>query len=195
MENRFTDRYKIKSSRFQNWNYSNPGYYFITICTYNKNNFFGKIIDEKMELSKMGEISKNCLINISKHFNNVFIDEYVIMPNHIHILIKLIKSNNYCRDVACNVSTNTNTYEISTDNLTKSKYFSNISPKPNSIPTIIRSFKSAVTCHINPKIVFFGWQTRFYDHIVKDQKEYFKIKKYIQSNIKNWNKDKYFIRS
>ncbi|MFA6463239.1 MAG: hypothetical protein WCT51_04340, partial [Candidatus Shapirobacteria bacterium] len=56
---KFADKFKLKSSRLQNWNYSTPGYYFITICTHNHNNFFGKIINNKMELSKRGEITKS----------------------------------------------------------------------------------------------------------------------------------------
>ncbi|MFA6185294.1 MAG: hypothetical protein WCT51_00245 [Candidatus Shapirobacteria bacterium] len=52
---KFADKFKLKYSRLQNWNYSTPGYYFITICTYNHNNFFGKIIDNKMKLSKRGD--------------------------------------------------------------------------------------------------------------------------------------------
>jgi len=83
---KFVNKFKLKSSRLNNWDYSTPGYYFITICTLNHNNFFGKIIDNKMELSKMGIITNQCLIDISKHFSNVTLDEYIVMPNHIHIL-------------------------------------------------------------------------------------------------------------
>ncbi len=85
MENRFDDRYKINSSRLNNWDYSNPGYYFITICTYNKNNFFGKIIDNKMELSEIGKITKNELLKTISLRNNLIINPWVVMPPTIFI--------------------------------------------------------------------------------------------------------------
>ena len=85
---KFASKYKLESSRLQNFDYSTPGVYFITISTLNKNNFFGKIINNQMDLSKMGIITQRCLIDIPNHFKNVFIDEFVVMPNHVHFLIK-----------------------------------------------------------------------------------------------------------
>ena len=233
---KFASKFKTSSSRLQNFDYSSSGIYFITICTLNKNNFFGKIINNQMELSKMGIIANQCLIDIPKHFSNITLDEYVVMPNHVHILFHVEtpymaslqkdsnntligdnsrnmrqtnfnpvethdrasltkRYNNYfnfnqCRDVACNVSTNKQS-NISKENKT-SNYFSNISPKPNSIPTIIRSFKSSVTHQINPKTVFFAWQPRYHDHIIKDKPELIKIKNYIINNPVNWEKDKFY---
>ena len=87
--NVFADKYKLKSPRLKNFDYSSPGLYFITICTLNHNNFFGKIINHQMELSKMGIIVNQCLVDIPKHFKNVLICESVIMPNHIHLLLSL----------------------------------------------------------------------------------------------------------
>ena len=69
--------------------------------------------------------------------------------------------------------------------------YSQISPKPNSISSIIRSYKSAVTRIINPKTVFFGWQPRFHDEIIKDNNQLVATKTYIQNNPKNWHKDEY----
>ena len=186
---KFADKYRVSSSRLKNWNYSTPGYYFITICTYNHNNFFGKIINGKINLSKSGEIAKNELLKTFEIRKNIKSHQWVIMPNHIHILMEIINeksNNNNCRDVA---------RYVSTDNKNNSINFSNISPKSNSISSIIRSFKSAVTKQINPQSIFFSWQPRFHDHLIKDHKEFLLIKKYIQNNIKNWKTDKYFSKS
>ncbi|MCX6727001.1 MAG: transposase [Candidatus Shapirobacteria bacterium] len=180
----FAEHYLIESPRLKNWDYSTPGIYFITICTVHHNNFFGKVIDNKMELSKMGIIAKTELVKTFEIRKSVKLHEYVIMPNHVHILMEII-NNNYdykCRDVLQNVSTEDKVKE----------YFSNISPKGNSISNIIKQFKSSVTRLINPKTVFFGWQPRFYDQIIKTKEEYFVIKKYIQNNIFNWQKDKFY---
>ena len=88
---RFAERFSVDSPRLKNWDYSTPGIYFITICTLNHNQFLGKIIDENIELSNKGIIVKDCLINISKHFSNLTLIDFVIMPNHIHLLLKLNK--------------------------------------------------------------------------------------------------------
>ena len=178
---KFASKFKLESSRLQNFDYSTPGYYFITICTFNHNNFFGKINNNQMELSKMGLVTQSELLKTFEIRKNIKLHKYVIMPNHIHLLIEIkyqINSVN-CRDVARYVST-------------EKQNFSQISPKPNSISSIIRSFKSAVTHQINPKTIFFAWQPRFHDIIVKDEQELLVIKKYIQNNVINWQKDKFY---
>ncbi len=205
---KFADKFLIKSNRHQDWDYTTPANYFVTICTLNHNNFFGKIQNKKMVYSHMGLKCHNCLIQTEKHFTNVKISEWIIMPNHIHFIIKIINKNQSqingkCRDVACYVSTSKNiistpqksgTYVSTSNNnspLSPQQYFSNISPKPNSLPVIIRSFKSAVSKSINKKKHFFAWQPRFYDHIVQNKREYYAIQQYIRDNIGNWLIDPY----
>ena len=220
---KFADRFSVSSPRLPNWDYSSPGIYFVTICTLNHNPFFGKIINNKMIFSPCGQIVRQCLIDIPKHFPNVKLLDYVVMPNHLHILMETIplRSNsmetsisksvethrlNICRDVACNVSTYKNNVSTTTpvstnkhknvsikiDNKYNQQFFSRISPKLNSISTIIRSFKSAVTRQINPKTIFFVWQSRFYDEIIKDNKQLSVVKQYIQNNVTSWEKDKFY---
>ena len=188
--NKFTDKYRVNSSRLKNWDYSTPGYYFITICTYNHNNFFGKIINNKMELSKKGEIVRKYLIEIPKHFKNILIDEYITMPNHVHILIKIIKPNYQSRDAINRVSTKQQ--EIKLDNKL------NIFPNPMinfSLSTVIRWYKAKCTFEIkHQNNLWFAWQPRFHDKIIKNKKELLMIKKYIQNNIINWDKDKFYCR-
>ena len=87
---KFADRFSIESSRLKNWDYSSPGIYFVTICTLNHNKFFGKIIENKMCLSLRGQIAQQCIVDIPKHFLNVKILDYVVMPNHLHILMETI---------------------------------------------------------------------------------------------------------
>ena len=89
MTSRFADKFLIESSRLNNWDYSNPGIYFITICTYNHNNFFGKIENNQMVLSDKGEIVKQEILKTIKIRKNVTIDPWVIMPNHVHLLITI----------------------------------------------------------------------------------------------------------
>jgi len=84
-----------------------------------------------------------------------------------------------CRDVACNVST-------------KDKFMSGISPKPDSISTIIRSYKSAVTKHARRLGYEFMWQTRFHDHIIRNEESFQQISEYIKNNPQNWKNDKFY---
>ena len=198
---RFANKFSVDSPRLKNWNYSTPSIYFITICTVHHNKFFGKIIDGQVELSKMGIIAKEELLKTFIIRKNIKLHEYIIMPNHIHLLMEIKKQNNNnqlnnCRDVARYVSTYSNYVSTINDNVSTnisntSVSFSNISPKSNTVSSTIRSFKSAVTRQINPKTVFFAWQPRFHDEIIKDQNRFYIIKQYIKNNPKNWEKDEY----
>ena len=79
-----------KPLRLLDYDYSSGGYYFITICTKNKTPFFGKIETENMMLNNYGEIAEKYWIQIPEYYQNVILDEYVIMPNHIHGIVIIL---------------------------------------------------------------------------------------------------------
>ena len=85
----YKNKYRIPSARREAYNYSQNGFYFITICTQNRELFFGNIIDNKMILSEIGKIAEQEWINTDKIRNNVILHEFVIMPNHIHGIIQI----------------------------------------------------------------------------------------------------------
>jgi len=186
-----------------------------------------------MELSKMGIITNQCLIDIPKHFSNVTLDEYVVMPNHIHLLLNLLKplsnsvethhdaslfnknnnqntplnqNNNLIPNSNQNIKSNqNNNLNQSEFNSVETHHDASLSIKYNSyfyhriairssqtIPLVIKQFKSAVTHQINPQTIFFGWQPRFHDQIIQNEKELLTIKNYIINNPINWQKDKYY---
>jgi REP element-mobilizing transposase RayT len=91
MDNYFADKYKIESSKLNHWDYSTPGKYFLTICVYKKNNFFGKIENNKIRLKEIGLVAKSNWLEITRHFDNIKLDEFIVMPNHIHGIIKITK--------------------------------------------------------------------------------------------------------
>jgi len=207
--NRFAGKFKLKSSRLKNWDYSTPGFYLITICTYNHNNFFGKIIDNKMELSKIGEIVRSELFKTFEIRKNIKLNEWVIMPNHIHILmeIKYQIDNNvethcvrlYNEKINLSIFQTQNTNNNQTqniDNNTRDAYnasLQKINIKSNQIiPKVMKLFKASVKSKCNHQNIWFSWQSRFHDEIIKDEKELLIIKQYIQNNVKNWQKDKFF---
>jgi len=185
----FKNKYRIASARWQQWDYTNPGAYFITICTKNRICYFGKCEKQKMYLNEIGKMAEKFWFAIPQHFHNISLDEFVIMPNHIHgiIIIQSINCDNtIVETLHCNVST-------SIMHIAKNKQMSRISPKSGSLSTIIRSFKSVCTREINSKYsVDFKWQERFRDRVIRNKKEFQRIKQYIINNPKNWNVDKLF---
>ena len=167
---------KRKRIRIINYDYSRNGCYFITICTKNRECLFGDVVDGEMRLNEWGEIVKREIIQTIQKRDYIHIDQYVVMPNHVHLLISL-----YNADTARRVPTR--------------EQFSK--PTQGSIPTIIRSFKSAVTNAIRPvgtrRAVsgdgFIIWQTRYHDHIVRNRQAYQKISEYIINNPILWETD------
>lgn len=178
--NLFKNKFRIESARREGWDYSQSGHYFITICTKNKNKFFGDIIGGKMELSEIGKIAVKYWLEIPKHFSFIVLDEFVVMPNHVHGIITIDYGDDG-RDEAL-------------PRLYMGKYpqMSKISPKSKSLPVIIGSFKSVVTKTINQKYPKnnFAWQERFYDHVIRNERELNNVKNYILNNPGKWHLDR-----
>ena len=82
-------------NRLKNYNYSQDGYYFVTLCTKNQEEYFGEIKNDEMVLNDSGKITKNCWLDISNHFLNTLLDEFIIMPNHLHGII-IVGYNDRC---------------------------------------------------------------------------------------------------
>jgi REP element-mobilizing transposase RayT len=183
----YKNKYRIESARWKGWDYRNAAAYFITICTKDRLPFLGNCTDGQMHPSDMGMIANKFWAGIPRHFSNVDLGEYIIMPNHLHGV--LILNTVSVETLHCNVST------MTTPTNKKNQFMSGISPKPGSVSTIIRSYKSVCTKEINVKFpaAEFAWQTRFHDHIIRNLEEYNRIENYIINNPSNWNKDKFFI--
>jgi REP element-mobilizing transposase RayT len=190
MGDKFQNKYRIESARLQNWNYSWNGFYFVTICTKNRECFLGNITDGKMKLSDIGKMARKYWLEIPNHFPFVQLDAFVVMPNHVHGIIIIDKTDNIVgRDVACNVSTVSDKTSIDG----KNENMALISPKQGSLSTIIRSYKSVVTKHARKTRIDFSWQPRFYDHIIRNDNSYQNISEYIINNPLNWNNDKLYL--
>ena len=176
----FADKYKKKSTRLLHYNYSEPGTYFITICTLNHNNFFGKIINGIIEYSKAGLIAKNELLNTIIIRKNILIDYWVIMPNHIHLLIT-IKYRQVETPRGASLPENS-----------PDKFHKMSSKSKQEIPAVINQYKSRVTNICRRNRIFFAWQSRYFDEIIKDDKQLIFVQQYIKNNINNWQKDEMF---
>lgn len=141
-----------KRIRLQDYDYSEENMYFITICVRDRLKILGKIFEDDINLTKEGNIVKHNIDKIKQIYKNIIIDEYIVMPNHIHILLMI----NHKSSV--------------------------------TISKIIKHLKTNITREIKYAI----WQKSFYEHIIRNEKEYLKVKEYIRNNIINWRKDKYF---
>ena len=138
-----------------------------------------------MVLNEWGEIAKQCWLEIPMHFANMVLDEYVIMPNHIHGIIIVDR-----RGRACRAPTHSAPLQDMRKNTSTIEQFGK--PTHGSIPTIIRSYKSAVTRHINQKQNISGrtlWQRNYYEHIIRDEEELNQIREYITNNPLKWGWD------
>jgi len=165
-----------KIIRLPNYDYSNSGDYFVTICVKDFKCVFGKIQNRILFLNQLGNIAKKCWLEIPEHFPCVGLDEFIIMPNHLHGIIMIRdRGDMVCRDTACRVPTG--------------EQFSK--PTPGSIPTIIRSYKSAVKKWANENgFDGFRWQGRFYEHIIRNEKSLNNIRDYIINNPVMWDEDR-----
>jgi len=187
----FKNKYRIPSTRFLNWNYGWEGVYFITICTKDKEHYFGKIENSEIVLSNLGIIADVMMYEIKNHSQNVEIDNYVIMPNHVHCILILNENDeiHLCRDKACLVSTTT--MESKNEPIGTNRFQNQ---GKNTISSIIGSYKSAVTKHAHRLGFNFEWQSRFHDHIIRNVKEYENIFNYITENPLKWEQDKFYTK-
>ena len=197
MDDKFKNKFRIASARLKDWDYRWAGAYFITICTKNRTHFFGDIVDDKMILSNVGILANVFWHEIKNHTKNVELGEFVVMPNHIHGILILgndfdVKSDDTQSIVVETLHATSLQQQRVSDDSTKNDLMADISPKSNSISTIIRSYKSAVTKHANRLELAFGWQTRFHDHIIRDEQSFNTITQYIRNNPANWEKDKFY---
>jgi REP element-mobilizing transposase RayT len=157
--------------------YRSRGWYFVTICTRSRASLFGELLEGSMRLSPIGIIAASELQRVPSHYDNVTIDECVVMPNHVHAVV-MIDGDHYFSPSACLRMPGVNTKSAS-DPL-----------KAGSLSAIIGSYKAGVTrrCHelgIERAI----WQPRFYDHLLRGDRVIAAVREYIRNNPANWHQD------
>jgi len=152
-----------KNLRISKYNYSSVGFYFITICTKNRECILSKIYYKNLEpilkLSKLGKITEKYINAINKTYENIKINYYSIMPNHLHFICEINNKEKNC-----------------------------LSRANEKIPFIISTLKRLSNKECNRKI----WQRNYYEHIIRNEEEYLRIIKYIKDNPFNWKNDIYY---
>ena len=191
MPEKYKNKYRIPSARLQNWDYGWNGAYFITICTHNREHYFGKIINNKMELSEIGILAEKYWYEIPQHFPFVKLGEFVVMPNHIHGIIIIDKTNNGETTVV-----ETQNFASLQQRQQRQQYQPPLSknkfgPQSQNLASIIRGYKIGVTKNAKKINPMWKWQSRYYDHIIRNEKSFQNISNYIINNPLNWNGDKF----
>ena len=195
------------SIRLKGYDYSSEGAYFITICVKDRECLFGEIINEKMNLSEIGKIAHNNLLGISQNVENIEIDEFVIMPNHVHVII-VINKNDVETDnvvgvinVGVGVIHELHLHELHLHELhlhelplqLNKNIPDHIKRRKMLIPKVVGRYKMNVSKQINQIRNMPGvplWQRNYYEHIIRSEKSLNAIRKYIIENPLKWELDK-----
>jgi putative transposase len=157
-----------KQYRLPYFNYASTGLYFVTICSHHRKNIFGTVVNRKVILSKIGLCIFDCINNLPLKLSYVTLDEFVIMPNHLHAIIQIVNPN-----------------------IDRTLHEKRFQPEKASLSIIIRNFKSTVTLLTRRDLAEAKvWQPRFHDRIIRNERELHSIRKYIQDNPMQWEEDR-----
>ncbi len=174
MDDRYRNKYRISSARLDGWDYGSNGMYYVTICTKDRGRYFGDIERDTPSLSipdagiaflqatEIGKVALNNWLGIPVFHPYVELDDFIIMPDHIHGILCIEKPDK-------------TTWE-------KNKFGS----QSKNLASILRGYKSSITKHSETNDIEFCWQPRYYDRVIRDQKEYQNIKNYIRDNPDQW---------
>lgn len=167
--------FRVKSARASWHDYGN-GFYFVTVCTAHRVHHFGRISNQRMLLSAVGQFLSYQLEHISEHYPYAQIPCFVVMPDHFHGVVfidgDLVPSSKRMECVA--------------DNLCTDK--SQLAQLQGRLSVVVGGIKSAVTKYARIDQPDFAWQTRFHDRIIRDEKEWENVCHYIETNVVHWKK-------
>ncbi len=170
-----------RSIRMRRHNYSQTGRYFVTLCTQNRKHLFGKIMENKMVLNNVGRIAFETWKWLQTQYDHVELDEWAIMPNHLHGIIVII---------------NNNTNGSQTTHINPREGSQSVSAgKRKPIGRIIGAFKTVTTKRTNQIQGRTGiklWQRNYYEHIIRNNHDLSRIRNYIINNPRKWNVDRQF---
>ncbi|MCJ7524623.1 MAG: transposase [Candidatus Aminicenantes bacterium] len=182
-----------RSLRLKGWDYSSPHYYFITICTKDRQCLFGEITNSIITLNTAGEMLNEEWRNIPSRFDFLELDEYIIMPNHVHAILHII-----CRGEPCVRPEPCIHPRSLDDHIEEGEH--EVRPygtESGSLGRIIQAYKSITTHNYIQQMKNFHWpefqkrlwQRNFFEHIVRSERELWQIRQYIFGNPANWSND------
>lgn len=185
MDELYKNKYRITSARRPNWDYGSHGLYFVTICTKDRVRYFGEIVEDEIQGivslrgtvkfakgetqgvvslrgTDIGKIAYDNWFKISDYHPYVQLDEFVVMPDHIHGILFINKPDKMDWQAG------------------------KFGPQKNNLASIIRGYKSSVKQYAAINNIDFQWQPKYYDRVIRDEREYLNIKEYIYNNVDNW---------
>jgi len=220
MSKKFLNKYRIESARASWHDYAKNGAYYITICTAGRRHYFGKIENRLMVLTEIGKQAQQKWLEIPIHFAFVKLDEFVVMPNHFHgiIVIDNPGGDNKTKNLGDTTDLETGNalslrsrYPQQSQSPTQPQSPQQSQSQPpsqspsqpqnhprfrnqgkNTVSAMVGSYKSAVTKYCNENNLVFGCQSRFHDHIIRNDADLHRIRNYILQNPRKWNNDKFY---
>ena len=171
--------HKRRSLRLRAYDYAQVGAYFVTVCAYDRRCLFGDVVDGAMRLNDVGRVVETCWEAIPDHFPHAGLDAYVVMPNHIHGVIVIVRPN---VEVPPTVGATH-----------ASPLHHRSGPPKHSIGAVVGAYKSAVSKRINAARGTPGarvWQRNYYDHVIRNEADLHRIRQYIVDNPARWAEDR-----
>jgi REP element-mobilizing transposase RayT len=170
-------KHRPNTMRHTAHDYTAPGAYFVTICVHDGQMLFGQIVDDAMQLNPLGGLAQRCLLEVMRHHPTVRLDAFVVMPNHVHVLLWIVQPSvqpptpgpqrAFAAPIAGSLSTLVGTYKAE----------------------VSRQAKRAGLAPAGPL-----WQRNFWDRIVRDDRELANVRNYIQTNPQRWDLDRLQVR-
>jgi putative transposase len=212
------NRHRRRTTRLRARDYASPGAYFVTLCVQDRECLFGDVVDGVMYLNDAGRAAESFWKAIPEHFPRVELDEFIVMPNHVHGIIWIVDNRWVPVDAPTGVNggnaqervdvgakgryVGANDYlplqhhkltghQMASRGLTRSKLFPMGHGTSRTIGSMLRGFKIAITrwMRMNGGIVNV-WQRNYHDHIIRNERSLERIRKYIRDNPANWHRDR-----
>ena len=170
MEDKYKDKYRVPPARLKGWDYGSHALYFITICTKDRIPHFGEIKTDiegitSLQKTAIADVAYANWLRIPEYHPYVALDEFIIMPDHIHGILFINKPDKI-------------TWEVN-----------KAGSQSKNLASIIRGYKSSVKQYAMLNGIDFTWQPRYFDRVIRDQKEYINVQEYIYDNPDKWEQD------
>jgi len=170
-------KHQRRSIRLKGYDYSQPGAYFVTICTRNRESLLGEVVEEEMILNECGQVAAGCWVWLAKQYPYVELDEWVVMPNHTHSIV-VLSGRGGSRTAPTRIA------------LTR------IAPTriahTHPVGRLVGALKTVSTKRVNQMRHTPGaplWQRNYYEHIIRDEDELNRLRQYILDNPVQWEMD------
>ena len=185
----FQDCYRIPTAR-ATWHDYNAGEYFITVCTHNKVHYFGEIVSGQMIFSRIGQFADEQCRNIQMHYAYAAIPLWVVMPNHIHAVV--IIDNDKIPYEKRNVEKQCRNVETFQETSLQREPIQIATEMQSWLSVVVRQIKQSITRFAKNSSIPFAWQSRFHDHIIRNNDDRNAIADYIENNVVKWEYDKFY---